>query len=135
MPTAAEVVARLNTYRQAVATLHEALSVATPSVLERDGTLQRFEYVHELTWKTMKVLLQFGGVRDLRFPREIYLKAVTFGLISADLPWVDMLKDRNYLSHMYWEAKAEAIFSRLPGYLAAFETFHQTAQSKVNDLS
>ena len=39
--------ARHATASKAVATLREALAVETPSELERDGTVQRFEYSFE----------------------------------------------------------------------------------------
>ena len=34
--------------------LREALALKSPTQLERDGIIQRFEFTFELAWKTMK---------------------------------------------------------------------------------
>lgn len=39
---------------KAYKTLEEAMSLKNYSTLEQDGTIQRFEYTIELSWKTLK---------------------------------------------------------------------------------
>ncbi|MGZ3794374.1 MAG: nucleotidyltransferase substrate binding protein, partial [Bdellovibrio sp.] len=37
--------------QKALKNLKEALAIKNPTELERDGTVQRFEYSYELIWK------------------------------------------------------------------------------------
>jgi len=61
---------RLEDLERALTRLEEALRVPEEAPLAIDGTIQRFEFVFELCWKTMKALLerespseQFGTAR------------------------------------------------------------------------
>jgi len=44
---------------KAYKTLEEAMSLKVLSDLEKAGTIQRFEYTIELTWKTLKNILKY----------------------------------------------------------------------------
>jgi hypothetical protein len=47
--------AKIATFEQALKTFKDAL-LENPSQLERDGTIQRFEYCFDLAWKALKTL-------------------------------------------------------------------------------
>ena len=53
---------------RALARLDEALAEPLANRLAIDGTIQRFEFALELTWKTLKRLLEREGVTATRPP-------------------------------------------------------------------
>jgi len=54
--------------------LAEALQEPTENKLAIDGTIQRFEFVIELYWKTLKRLLAWEGIQT-QTPREALQRA------------------------------------------------------------
>lgn len=98
--------------------LAEALEEPETNSLAVDGTIQRFEFVLELSWKTLRRALLEEGV-DTNTPRETLTAAHGSGwLEDADL-WLAMLKDRNETSHLYNEQTARAIYGRIKRYYPA----------------
>ena len=80
--------------------------------LEKDGTIQRFEFTVELLWKTFKIVLQYNGI-DCSSPRNCVKEAFKSGLLEDDEVILDMLEDRNKSSHIYDEQVSEEIFQRV----------------------
>jgi nucleotidyltransferase substrate binding protein (TIGR01987 family) len=93
------------------------------SMLEREGLMQRFEYTLELAWKTVKDYLEAGGlVISPATPRQVVKDAYAAKVLSDGQVWVDMIDNRNLLSHTddlaVFEATAAAISGR---YLPALK--------------
>jgi nucleotidyltransferase substrate binding protein (TIGR01987 family) len=63
-----------------------------------------FKFTFELGWKTLKDYLGFSGV-DVSMPRDVIKQAFHHNLIEDGQVWIDMLMDRNILSHVYDEKK------------------------------
>jgi len=80
--------------------------------LEKDGTIQRFEFTVELLWKTFKIVLQYNGI-DCSSPRNCVKEAFKNGFLEDDEVILDMLEDRNKSSHIYDEQVSEEIFQRV----------------------
>ena len=72
------------------------------SVLEKEGLVQRFEYTFELSWKTLKDYLESKGMAT-QFPREAIKEAFSSGVLAYGEAWIDMLDNRNLMSHTYQE--------------------------------
>ncbi|OON96842.1 MAG: nucleotidyltransferase [Epulopiscium sp. Nele67-Bin005] len=73
----------------------------------RDSLIQRFEFVAELTHKTLNETLRYMGVNlENRFPRTIYKYAYQNFLIDDENLWLALIQDRNCTSHMYAEEVA-----------------------------
>ena len=72
------------------------------STLEKEGLVQRFEYTFELSWKTLKDFLESKGVAT-QFPREAIKEAFASGVLAGGEAWIDMLDNRNLMSHTYQE--------------------------------
>ncbi len=103
------------------------------SDLEKEGLVQRFEFTFELAWKTLKDYLVFSGiVFDQVTPRSVIKQAFAAGIIADGQLWIDMLRDRNLMSHVYGEAVflqvAEGISTR---YAEAIKTLHLFLKAKV----
>ena len=96
---------RFESFSRAFARLRAAAEMdpAELSDLEREGLVQRFEYTFELAWKTLKDLLEHDGMRiePQPTPRNVIRTAHEIGMIDDGQAWIDMLTDRNAMSHKY----------------------------------
>lgn len=70
--------------------------------LGKEGLIQRFEYTLELSWKTLKDYLESKEV-IAKFPKDVIKEAFQAELIGNGELWLEMLKNRNLLSHTYNE--------------------------------
>lgn len=68
--------------------------------LLRAGLIQSFEFTFELAWKTMKDKLEAGGI-EVNLPRETIQEAFQAKFITNGEVWLDALKKRNEMSHLY----------------------------------
>lgn len=109
--------------------LHEALSEDSSNPLFIDGTVQRFEFVFELTWKTLKRALETEGL-ICTTPRETLKTAYQIGWINEEDLWVQMLDDRNSTSHTYDEPIAFEIYNNIKGYYPALRRLAQLLRAK-----
>lgn len=76
----------------------------------RDSLIQRFEFTYELCHKTLQELMKYEGLTlPNTFPRTIFKKAYTGGLIEDESVWIHLLEDRNATSHIYNEKLANEI--------------------------
>ncbi len=115
--------ANLTAFESALARLREVLA-EPKSTIVRDAAIQRFEFTFELAWKTAMRVAQSEGAECGVSPKEVIKAAFRLGWIDDDKLWLEMLKDRNRTTHIYNEALADEIFSRLPGYLSALTKLH-----------
>ncbi len=108
-----EVLLKVEKFNQALQRLKEAVETAK-SQLEKDGTIQRFEFTVELMWKTLKAILYYQGI-ECYSPRDCVKKAFRYGIIEDDEILLDMIEDRNLSSHIYDSKTADEIFERIKG--------------------
>ena len=101
---------------RALRDLAEAL--ATPkSDLVRDGTIQRFTYSFELSWKTLRrVLYLTSGVREDSI-KSILREAGRLQLIEDVEAWFGFQRARNLASHVYRQETAEAVYEAAQRFL------------------
>ena len=92
-------------------TLNKAFSQEKHSQLEIDWIIQRFEYTIELTWKTLKKVLEFEGQNNNLFPKEVFKECYKVQLINNLDIWFNLLEQRNILSHFYIEHLSEQSFN------------------------
>lgn len=108
----------------AINRLQDALTRdASTDSMFMDATIQRFEFCVELTWKTLKKLLEAEG-EYAKTPKQALQKAYAVEWIDDETLWLDMLMDRNLTSHTYQEALAQNIYSRIPAYYAAMRQLY-----------
>ncbi len=126
MGTDVRWVQRFEHLSRAVSLLGEPIArgIETLSVLEREGTVQRFEVALELAWKTLKDFLEHEGlVLVPATPKSVVKESFAAGLLADGQVWSDMLDHRNLLSHTYdavvFEQAVVAIRDRyLPAFVA-----------------
>jgi nucleotidyltransferase substrate binding protein (TIGR01987 family) len=119
---------RFQNFDRAVVLLREPIErdVTTLSNLEKEGTIQRFEFAVELAWKTLKDYLEYQGkVFTPATPRSVIKEAFAARILSDGQVWIDMLDHRNLLSHTYDEATFDkAVLAIRDRYLIALEELH-----------
>jgi len=119
---------RFRNFDRSVVLLREPLErgIDTLSDLEKEGTIQRFEFALELAWKTLKDYLEHEGqVIEPITPRTVVKAAFAARILDDGQIWIDMLDHRNLLSHTYdsatFEKAVQAINNR---YYAAIDKLH-----------
>lgn len=70
------------------------------SSLEKEGIIQRFEVLIELSWKVCKDFLENEGF-EIKSPKESIRQGFAYGLISDAQGWLRALERRNITSHTY----------------------------------
>ena|ERR1700761_2347939 len=109
---------KLDKFEQALATFKDAL-LESPSDLERDGAIQRFEYCFDLAWKSTKHILETKGIIDINSPRSVFAAAYAEGIIDDEVMWSTIVIKRNASVHTYNKQLAESLFLELPLYYSA----------------
>jgi nucleotidyltransferase substrate binding protein (TIGR01987 family) len=109
--------------------LQEALQEPETNKLALDGTIQRFEFVIELFWKTLKRLLASEGVQT-DTPREAIKHAFQLKWLADETAWLQMLKDRNETSHVYDEIAARRIYDHVKQYYPQLEATYKFLQQR-----
>lgn len=111
---------RLSELKMAFARLKEAIP-EVKNQLDKDGAIQRFEFVFELVWKTLKDYAEDKGRLDAVSPRDSFRVAADLGLIEDPVIWFDFLVSRNEAAHLYDEQKADEVFSKIPEFIVSVE--------------
>ena len=128
---------RFRNFSRAYTLLREAMErkVAELNELEREGAIQRFEYTFELAWLTLKDRLEYAGVTLSEItPRNVIREAFAAKLIADADPWMDMLVDRNLMSHTYDFARIEAVIENIRSrYLAVLDNLYQRLSLQLLD--
>ncbi len=106
-----EVTLSLKKLKQAVKRLREVLARSSSDVI-RDAAIQRFEFTFELVWKTLKIILEDKGILAST-PKDCFREAVRLGWITNEKVYMEMLKARNTMSHLYDEQEARHIYKQI----------------------
>ena len=117
---------RYEDFEKALEKLKQAF-LEEPTELVIDGTLQRYEFTFELAWKTIKDYLEYNGiVSNIASPRNVIQQAYQSKIIKNGDIWIQMMLDRNLLSHLYDEQKSREIYENIKKkYLKQFDDFDE----------
>ena len=119
---------RFHNFSRALRRLQDALKEGAEALneLEQEGVIQRFEYTFELAWNTLKDRLEHDGiVLSPVTPRAVIRRAFQAKLISQGEQWIDMLGDRNRMSHTYDNDTFDAIIKAIEAtYLDRLDELH-----------
>ncbi len=78
--------------------------------LEKDWIIQRFEYNIELSWKTLKIILDYLKLDITPSPREVIRESFKLWFIDNLELWEEFIDIRNQMSHIYSEYYSEDNF-------------------------
>lgn len=106
---------RFSNYEKAYNHLKEAIETngINPIDIIKEGTIQRFEFTHELAWKVMKDFLLNEGFQDVIGSRSATKEAFNKGLIIDGQSWMNMLESRNITVHTYNKNILEEEYSKI----------------------
>jgi nucleotidyltransferase substrate binding protein (TIGR01987 family) len=116
----------------ALKNLKEALAVQAPSNLERDGTIQRFEYSYELTWKLARRILKENDI-EAEIPKAVFRELGRIDWIDNVETWIEFQNSRNETSHEYGEKLAQKSYLLAQRFLPLAENLLETLRAKIND--
>ena len=125
---------RFRNYSRALTLLREAVEIMSEAEidgseftqLEKEGTIQRFEYTMELAWNVLKDYLQHQGVSFHEVtPKNVLRKAFQANVITRGDTWMDALDARNKMSHTYNFEKFEEVIKDIQqDYLPAMDDLY-----------
>ena len=128
---------------RALATLRELLNSDTLTAVERDASIQRFEYTFEAIWKLGKAFLREIEGLEIGSPKGVIRGFFQLGLFTeeqAELA-LAMVDDRNLTSHTYNENLAERIYAEIDNYaelmaywLSTMKAAMESIQEKRNNI-
>lgn len=101
----------------------------------RSGVINKFNLTFELAWKSIKDTLEMHGadISKTGSPREILKAAYAINFLNDSEIWLDMLKNRNSIVHIYDESAAiklvEKIFDK---YITAFVNLRELLAEKIS---
>ena len=107
---------RFKNYSRAYNLLKEALEndISELNQLEQEGIIQRFEYTFELAWKTLKDKMEDDGIiLDKISPKSVVTEAYKDKYINDAQTWIQMIGDRNLMSHTYDFEKFKVILKSI----------------------
>lgn len=109
---------RIQSLERALLTLAEVLTIEQPTDIERDASIQRFEYTFEAAWKLGKQFLYDIEGIDIGSPKGVIRSFREINIFSNEQAklGLEMVDDRNLTLHTYNEGVSKKIHSRLPQY-------------------
>lgn len=123
---------RFRHYKTALSQLQSAVHLAATrplTELERQGTIQAFEFTHELAWNVIKDYFQHQGNTSITGSRDAAREAFQRNLIQDGDGWMEMIKSRNQTTHTYNQLIANEIVDKiLTLYARLFDDFKHTMQ-------
>lgn len=127
---------KLDDFKKALAKLNDSLKKdPKKDDLYLDGTIQRFEFVFELSWKLMKNYLEYIGI-EVNSPRMTFREAFKSNIIEDASKWIKMMEDRNRTSYTYNEDTAWEIYRNIKEkYITLFCKFEEQIDVKITKLS
>ena len=124
----------LNNLERSLRKLEEAVRIPKNNPLVAEGTIQRFEYVFELHWKTLKRALSYEG-RITTTPRETLKEAYAIGWLENETIWLDMLDCRNTTSHLYLDDElVEETYQKIVTYYPEIERVFLLLMRRYEDV-
>lgn len=118
---------RQQNFNRVLRLLETSLAIPNPDITQRAGIIQFFEMAFELAWKMLKDYLEEQGFVGLNSPRAVLKKAFAVELITNGHEWLQILRDRNLMTHTYNEEMAETVDNLIrETYYPLLQNLHQT---------
>lgn len=126
---------KLKNYKKAVNRLREGLDIIQDNNCDivKDGIIQRFEFVTELSWKTAREYLMLEGEIDINSPKSTMKAVYRIGLITNESGWLRILEDRNLATHIYDENETNEVVCRIrENHIGLFEELLNRFEQSLN---
>lgn len=93
------------------------------------ASIKLFEICYELSWKTLKRVLEEKGLIDVNNPKDVFREAAVQGLIDAPEQWFAFQEDRNRTVHVYNQELADDIYSSLDEFKVELDNLIKTLKN------
>lgn len=104
---------------EAAVSLYNARSL---SEIETQGLIKVYEFTLGLAWNLLKDYLESTGMTGIIGSKNAIRQAFKNGLLEDGQPWLDMVEDRNIVSHTYNEGVAVSLAKKVAeNYFADFQ--------------
>ena len=106
---------RLTEARRALASFEDLARRRERSIVERDAAIMRFAYTFEAVWKVVQLYLYEHEGIEVGSPKQSIRASRRIGLLTDEQAEsaLSMTDDRNLVVHVYREAVASDLDSRL----------------------
>lgn len=105
---------------KAVSRLKEAL-IEEPTDLNKDASIQRFEFTFELAWKLMQEALKVNRIESYGV-KSVVRESARLGLIEDPEVWFKFLEARNATTHTYDQDEARKVYEKIKDFPMAIES-------------
>ncbi len=126
---------RFESFKKSFENLSKAKDQDESNVFIISGIIMIFNLTFDLAWKVLReVLKEEFGIIDFPSgsPKETLKKAASVDLISSE-NWLDMLVDRNDLTHDYdYELAKEKYDKIINSYIPIFKSFENKINSYID---
>lgn len=120
---------QLKDLEKALKKLKEAIDLPENEI-NRDATIQRFEFTFELAWKLMQTLSQESS-QNVYGPKNAIREAAKLGFIENPEKWFEYLKKRNLASHTYNEEQAKEVYKVTKEFVSDVDLLVQNTKGKI----
>lgn len=80
-----------------------------PTRINKDATIQRFEFCFELTWKTIQAYVRDQGL-ECKSPKNCFRVGAKLEVIGDPKIWFEYLEAKNLVAHTYNEKLADKVY-------------------------
>ena len=101
--------------KQALTKLEESLDLQKTDI-SRDASIQRFEFVFELSWKLMSEIIKGQSKEPFTGVKNTIRSAANLGLIDNPSDWFTYLEARNLTVHTYDEKIANQVYDIIKNF-------------------
>ncbi|TAF73174.1 MAG: nucleotidyltransferase [Bacteroidetes bacterium] len=107
---------KIDDFEKALNKFAEVAYKPNKTELERDATIQRFEFTYEIAWKCLKKALESRGADKIAFTRDVFKSSLIGDYIDDEALWSEIISNRNLSVHTYNEAFIVILESKLALY-------------------
>lgn len=111
---------------------------ALSNEIYRMGIIGQYNLTFELAWKAIKDILQLHGAINFKIgsPREVLKTAYQMDFLNDSEIWLDMLKSRNSIVHIYDENAAIELVNKIfDNYMAVFVNLRELLAEKLSAVN
>lgn len=112
-------------YKNAIDRYEEIINSPHEFDGKNDAIIKRFEFTFELSWKMLRIIMLEVGL-NFTSPLASFKDAYQNGWIDDEEIWINILKDRNKIVHIYSSEFALEVVERSGQYLAVFRKLYNT---------
>ena len=121
------------TFKTAFLKLKEFVITDDGSEKDSGAIINAFQNTFELWWKTLQKYMQQEEMLEEYGPGATIRNAFQYNILQEGQDYMNMLRDRNLITHTYKEDIANDIYIRIKSeYISLLERFIEKFDKKIN---